>query len=259
MSHSDTVALVTGAASGIGLGIATAFAQRGAKVCVADVNDVGAAEHAENLVAAGFEAFAAPLDVADAASVDDALTTVERRWGRLDALVNCAGVDRPARLDDLDESQYDAVLDIDLKGVYLVARRALPLFRAAGGGSIVNIASVMAWYTAPGYVAYTAAKAGVLGMTRALAVELGDDGVRVNAICPGFIDTPIWQRNLDAMEPAAADAFAERIRSLHPVGRRGRPDDIAHATLFLCSPEAAFVSGSHLVVDGGVSTRLVGP
>jgi NAD(P)-dependent dehydrogenase (short-subunit alcohol dehydrogenase family) len=259
MDLAGTVALVTGAASGIGHGIATAFARRGARVCLADVNAAGASEHAEALASEGLEAFATTMDVADARSVDAAFADLEQRWGRLDALVNCAGVDRPARMDDLDEAQYDAVLDIDLKGVYLVSRRALPLFRATGGGAIVNISSVMAWYTAPGYVAYTAAKSGVLGMTRALAVELGEDGVRVNAICPGFIDTPIWQRNLDAMDPDAADAFAERIRSLHPVGRRGRPDDIAHATVFLCSADAAFVTGSHLVVDGGVSTRLVAP
>jgi NAD(P)-dependent dehydrogenase (short-subunit alcohol dehydrogenase family) len=96
-------------------------------------------------------------------------------------------------------------------------------------------------------------------MTRALAVELGEAGIRVNAVCPGFIDTPIWQRNLDAMEPETAAAFAERIRALHPVGRRGLPDDIARATAFLCSSDAAFVTGTQLVVDGGVSTRLVAP
>lgn len=259
MSLSGTVAVVTGAASGIGRGIATTFAERGARVCLADVNLPGAQDHAAALAEHGHEAVAVEMNVAKADSVDEAFAAVEARWGRIDALVNCAGIDRPARLDDLDEAHYDAVVDIDLKGVYLVSRRAAPLFRASGGGAIVNISSVMAWYTAPGYVAYTAAKAGVIGMTRALAVELGPDGVRVNAVCPGFIDTPIWQRNLDAMEPSEAAAFAERVAALHPVGRRGRPEDIARACAFLCSSEADFVTGTHLVVDGGVSTRLIAP
>jgi NAD(P)-dependent dehydrogenase (short-subunit alcohol dehydrogenase family) len=253
------VALITGAASGIGRGIAETFAGRGARVGLADVNHDGAAAAAAELAAAGHEAFGVAMDVADRASVDAGLAAIDARWGRLDALVNCAGIDSPARLDDMDEPHYDRVVDVDMKGVYLVSRSALPLFRRSGGGAIVNISSVMAWYTAPGYVAYTAAKAGVLGMTRALAVELGTDGVRVNAICPGFIDTPIWQRNLDAMDAADAGAFAERIRALHPLGRRGLPDDIARAAAFLCSDEAAFVTGTHLVVDGGVSLRLVAP
>jgi len=259
MSSPPSVVLITGAASGIGRGIAETFAARGAHVCLADVNHDGAKAAAAEIAGAGGRAFATPMDVADAGSVDAAFAAVDARWGRLDALVNCAGIDRPAPIDDLDEERYDRVVDVDMKGVYLASRRALPLFRRSGGGAVVNIASVMAWYTAPGYVAYTAAKAGVLGMTRALAVELGVDGVRVNAICPGFIDTPIWQRNLDAMEPGEAEAFAERVRALHPLGRRGLPDDIARAAAFLCSDDAAFVTGAHLVVDGGVSLRLVAP
>jgi NAD(P)-dependent dehydrogenase (short-subunit alcohol dehydrogenase family) len=137
-----------------------------------------------------------------------------------------------------------------------MTRRGLPLLLERGG-AVVNVSSVMAWYTAPGYVAYTAAKAGVIGMTRAMAVELGPQRVRVNAICPGFIDTPIWQRNLDRMPVDEATTFAERIRSLHPLGRRGRPEDVARATAFLCSDDAEFISGVALVVDGGVSLRLV--
>jgi NAD(P)-dependent dehydrogenase (short-subunit alcohol dehydrogenase family) len=253
------VAIVTGAASGIGRAIAQLLAARGAKVCVADLNAEGATAVAAELTAAGREAFAVRTDVADAASVEGLVASVEARWGGLHALVNCAGIDSPARLDELEEGAYDRVLDVDLKAVYLVTRRALPLLSADGGGAVVNISSIMAWYTAPGYVAYTAAKAGVLGMTRAMAAELGPQGIRVNAICPGFIDTPIWQRNLDAMPPAEAEAFAERIRGLHPIGRRGLPEDVARATAFLCSDEAAFVSGTHLIVDGAVTTQLVSP
>ena len=257
MMFDERVAVVTGGASGIGRAIAQLFAARGAKVCIADVNAEGAAAVAAELEASGGEAFAVATDVADDASVAAMIAAVEARWGGLHSLVNCAGIDRPTRLEDLSEEVYDAIQGVDLKGVYLVTRRALPLMVRSGGGAVVNISSIMAWYTAPGYVAYTAAKAGVIGMTRALAVELGPQGIRVNAVCPGFIDTPIWQRNLDAMAPTEAAAFAERIRGLHPVGRRGRPEDVALATAYLCSDEAAFVSGSHLVVDGGVSTQLV--
>ena len=259
MRFDDTVALVTGGASGIGWGIAQAFAEAGARVCIADLDGPRAAEAAEALRSGGAEAFAVTTDVADAASVAAAIAAIEARWGALHHLVNCAGIDRPMPLDDLDEATYDRVVAVDQKSVYLTTRRALPLLVRSGGGTVVNIASVMAWYTAPGYVAYTAAKAGVLGMTRALAVELGPRGVRVNAICPGFIDTPIWQRNLDAMAPEVAAAFAERVRALHPVGRRGTPADIADATLFLCSTAARFITGTHLIVDGGVSLRLTAP
>jgi len=259
MRFDDTVALVTGGASGIGRGIAQAFADAGARVCIADLDAARGAAAAAELERGGADAFAVATDVADAASVAAAVAALEARWGALHHVVNCAGIDRPLPLDDLDEATYDRVVDVDQKSVYLVTRRALPLLERSGGGAVVNISSVMAWYTAPGYVAYTAAKAGVVGMTRALAVELGPRGVRVNAICPGFIDTPIWQRHLDAMAPEVAAAFAERVRALHPVGRRGTPEDVADATLFLCSAAARFITGTHLIVDGGVSLRLTAP
>jgi NAD(P)-dependent dehydrogenase (short-subunit alcohol dehydrogenase family) len=258
MRFDEQVALVTGGASGIGRAIAETFAARGARVCIADLDLAGAEGVAAAIGAAGGDAFAVGTDVAHAASVDAAVAAVEGRWGALHALVNCAGIDAPTPLAALDEATYDRVVAVDQKSVYLTARRAADLL-ARSGGAIVNIASVMAWYTAPNYVAYTAAKAAVVGMTRALAVELGPTGVRVNAVCPGFIDTPIWQRNLDAMDPDAARAFAERIAKLHPLGRRGRPDDVADATAFLCSAYARFITGTTLVVDGGVSLRLVSP
>jgi NAD(P)-dependent dehydrogenase (short-subunit alcohol dehydrogenase family) len=249
--------LVTGGASGIGLGIAEAYAATGHPVILADIDGSRAEEEAARLRGGGAEARSLTLNVADRRSVEAALASIEPSLGGLFALVNSAGVDLPKPLEALDEAHYDKVMDIDLKGIYLMTRAALPLLERAGG-SVVNIASVMAWYTAAGYVAYTAAKAGVLGMTRALAVELGSRGVRVNAICPGFIDTPIWQRNLTAMG-AEGERFAQRIAALHPVGRRGRPADVAHASLWLTQPDSAFITGSTLVVDGGVSLRLVAP
>lgn len=258
MRFDDHVAIVTGGASGIGHAIAETLASRGARVCLADLDTERAEAAAAAIRTTGAEAFAVTTDVALAASVDAAVAAVEDRWGALHTLVNCAGIDAPTPLASLDEATYDRVVAVDQKSVYLTARRAAELL-ARTRGSIVNIASVMAWYTAPNYVAYTAAKAAVVGMTRALAVELGPTGVRVNAVCPGFIDTPIWQRNLDAMEPDAARAFAERIAALHPLGRRGRPDDVADATAFLCSGYARFITGTTLVVDGGVSLRLVSP
>lgn len=257
MSFSGRVVMVTGAASGIGRAIAELFSERGARVCIADVNADGAAAVADQLEGQGHSVVAVTTDVAEEASVTAAIQEIEGRWSELHFVINCAGIDLPTRLEELTEDVYDRILAIDQKGVYLVSRKARPLIARSGGGAIVNISSVMAWYTAPGYAAYTTAKAGVLGLTRALAVELGPENIRVNAVCPGFIDTPIWQRNLDAMDPERAEEFAERIRKLHPVGRRGRPMDVAQATAFLCSEEAAFITGTYLIVDGGVSTQLV--
>lgn len=249
------VALVTGAGSGIGRAIAVTLSRRGATVLAADVNEASAADAAAELVSGGLAARALHMDVADERSVLEGLKGVAE--GGLDVVVNCAGVDHPAPLAEMTEAHYERVLGVDLKSVYLVTRAALPLLARSANASVVNISSIMAWYTAPGYVAYTAAKAGVIGMTKALAAELGPSGVRVNAICPGFIDTAIWHKNLAKLEPDEARDYAERVRRLHPVGRRGLPEDVAYATAFLASDQATFVSGATLVVDGAVTTRLV--
>jgi NAD(P)-dependent dehydrogenase (short-subunit alcohol dehydrogenase family) len=249
--------LVTGAASGIGLGIAEAYATAGHWVILADIDVVRAEAQSARLRAAGAHARALSVDVASRHSVEAAIADIGRCSEGLFALINCAGVDLPKPLLEMEEAHYDKVMDIDLKGVYLLTRAALPLLERVAG-SVVNISSVMAWYTAAGYVAYTAAKAGMLGMTRALAVELGGRGVRVNAICPGFIDTPIWERHLAEMG-VDAEPFAERIAALHPLGRRGRPADVAHAALWLTHPDASFITGATLVVDGGISLKLATP
>lgn len=248
--------LITGAASGIGRGVAEHFAALGARVAVVDLKAQEAEAVAAGIAAAGGEARAYAADVADASAVTAMVGEVASDFGRIDHLINSAGVSLGLPLAELTEQAYAATLDVDLGGIYRVSRAAAPHLAATGEGAIVNIASVMAWYSAPGYVAYSAAKAGVLGMTRALALELGP-AVRANTICPGYIDTAIWHRNLAEMESAAAAAYAERVRARHPVGRRGRPEDIAAAAAFLCSRQAGFITGTELLVDGGVSINAL--
>lgn len=258
------VAVVTGGASGIGRGVAERFAAQGATVVVADVQEAAAESVAQAIDQAGGRAKAYHLDVARLPSVEAFVDAVMADLGRVDHLINSAGVSFGTPLAELDEVAYAHVLDIDLGGVYRLSRALAPRLvtageAAPGEAAIVNVASVMAWFSARGHVAYSAAKAGVLGMTRALALELGP-AVRVNAICPGYIDTAIWQRNLDAMEAdtaGSAAAYAERIRARHPVGRRGLPEDVAAAAAFLCSRDAAFISGTELVVDGGMSANAL--
>lgn len=250
------VSIVTGAASGIGLGVARRFATAGAHVVLADIDLAASEAAAASLRAAGRHASAYRVDVSDPGSVDRLIGSVAAEHRRIDHVVNSAGVSGGTHLAELTEAAYARVMDIDLGGVYRLSRAAAPHLTATGQGAIVNIASVMAWFSAKGYVAYSAAKAGVLGMTRALALELGP-AVRVNAICPGYIDTAIWQGQLDAMEPATAEAYAEKIRARHPVGRRGLPDDVAATAAFLCSRDAAFITGIEIVVDGGMSANAL--
>ena len=255
-SFRGKVAIVTGAASGIGLGVSQRFAAMGARVAMVDIDVVAAEAQAAELRHTGGNAAAFRVDVADPASVEALIANVTSGGGGIDYLVNSAGVSGATPLSELTEEAFAHVIGIDLAGVYRMSRAAAPYMLEAGGGAIINISSVMAWFSSKGYVAYSAAKAGVLGMTRALAIELGPS-VRVNAICPGYIDTAIWQRNLDAMDPADAEAYAEKVRLRHPVGRRGTPADIAGATVFLCSPDAGFISGTELVVDGGMTANAL--
>ncbi|HET9027887.1 MAG TPA: SDR family oxidoreductase [Trueperaceae bacterium] len=252
----DTVTIVTGGGSGIGQGVARRFAALGATVVIADIDMSAAEAAAAEVRGSGVRATAFHVDVANAASVDELIAAVVTDHGRIDHLVNSAGVSGGTSLAELTEAEYARVMDIDLGGVYRVSRAAAPHLVATGQGAIVNISSVMAWFSAKGYVAYSGAKAGVLGMTRALALDLGPN-VRVNAISPGYIDTAIWQAQLDAMEPAAAAARAEEVRARHPVGRRGVPDDVSATAAFLCSHDASFITGIEIVVDGGMSANAL--
>ncbi len=246
--------VVTGAAAGIGKATALRFAKEGAQVAAWDVAD--AAALAEELSAAGAaDAFAAKVNVADAASVDAAMAEVVARWGRIDVLVNNAGIVRDAQLvkykdgavvATMTDEQWDAVIGVNLKGVFLCTRAAAPHMIAAGGGVILNASSVVGLYGNFGQTNYVATKAGVVGMTKTCARELGKFRIRVNAVCPGFVATEI----LKAMPQKVLDGMVAHT----PIGRMGEPEDIANAYVWLASDQAAFVHGAVLSVDGGLVT-----
>jgi len=236
-------ALVTGGARGLGRAIAERLAVEGVAVAIADIDaEAGRSAAAGMQGVAKVHAFS--VDVRDPASVEAGVATATSALGGLDILVNNAGVARDRRLEELEVADWDAVLEIGLRGYYLCARAALDSLRRSSHGRIVNISS-RAYLGNPGQANYSAAKAGVLGLTRALAMELGRHGVTVNAVAPGMIDTPLVRDH-----PKAA-AIIERAVRATPVGRIGHPDDVAAAVAFLASDDAAYVSGEVLHVTGG--------
>ena len=251
MQLTDKVVIVTGAGSGIGRATALRFAQEGARVVLVDRNDTGGAETLSLVRAAGGDAH---LVVADVSRTSDAQRIVDetvRVFGRLDALINNAAVLVPKAVPELSEEEWDFVLGVNLKGVFLCSKQAILRFREqGGGGSIVNMASVNSFYAEGGIAAYCAAKGGVQQLTRAMAIDHGSEGIRVNCICPGWIDTPI---NAGYFSDPAAREFADK---LHAIGRIGQPAEIAAVALFLVSADASFVTGASIVADGGFSAGL---
>ncbi len=246
MRFADMGVLVTGAASGIGEKVAHAMAREGAVVAVADRNAEGAARVAEAVAKSGGRAHAFALDVADADAVAGFVAEASRRLGRLDVLVNAAGVREIVSVLELSVAEWQRVIGINLTGTFLCSQAFARAVIARGGkGAIVNIASTLGVVAAPNRAAYTASKHAVVGLTKEMALELGDKGIRVNAVGPGVIRTAMTERYFD--DPAAL----QRIRDLHAMRRWGEPDEVASAILFLASEEASFCTGSLLIVDGG--------
>jgi NAD(P)-dependent dehydrogenase (short-subunit alcohol dehydrogenase family) len=245
MTFAGRVALVTGAGSGIGRATARLFAERGGAVVAADVNQGAAEETAALIRARGGRAEAAGCDVTRAEDVEAALQLARRAFGRLDVLVNCAGILRVAPLEQTSEKEWAEVLDVNLTGAFLQTRAALRALREQGGGAIVHIASRAALRAKEGHGAYSAAKAGILQLTQMAAVEGAPHGIRVNCVCPGLIDTPMTRGGYDMGE-----AIEGWVR-VCPLRRPGTPEDVAKAMLFLASDDAAFITGVALPVDGG--------
>ncbi len=245
MSLDGRVALVTGGGSGIGRAIALRLARDGADVALLDRDAAGAATVAEEVRALGRRATAVAADVADAGSVASAVDGARRALGPLRILVNAAGISGFAPLVDMTDAQWDGMIAVHLRGTFLCTRAALPDMLAAGGGRVVNISSVGGLRGGPMLTHYAAAKAGVIGFTKALAIEVGGRGVTVNAIAPGLVDTPMLRAS------GLSEAVKEQSMRQTPVGRLGTPDDIAAACAYLVSDEASWFTGQVLSPNGG--------
>jgi NAD(P)-dependent dehydrogenase (short-subunit alcohol dehydrogenase family) len=249
------VALVTGAGEGLGRGCALALAAAGAQVFINDKNATTGEDTAERIRALGGVAHFLAADVAEAHDVATMFQTVALRTRGLHILVNNAGFNLFKGIQETQLEEWEAVLQVDATGVYIVTKAALPLLKAAGQASVINIASVHASLTVPYMTAYAAAKGAVLAMGRSLAQELGPFGIRVNTVSPGFMDTPLLQRWLATeADPAATMA---RVNSYHPLGRIGTPTDIGNLVTFLAGDESAFITGANILLDGGLTTRLM--
>jgi NAD(P)-dependent dehydrogenase (short-subunit alcohol dehydrogenase family) len=250
------VALVTGAGSGIGQETALRFAQEGAVVVAADLRPDTARETADLIRGDGGAATGLDMDVTDAASVRAGVDAIVAEHGGLDTVVNNAGITIVGAAHEIEEDEWDRELSINLKSVYLVSRAVWPLLVGRGGGVIVSTASIAGLWAIPDDAAYCASKAGVIMLTKCMALDGARDGIRVNCVCPGFIDTPMIKGYFDDQDDAEqARGFAV---GLHPLGRLGVPRDIADGFVYLASDEARWVTGTALVVDGGLTSGIWG-
>ena len=243
----DKVALVTGGSSGIGRATSLAFARQGARVAIADREPTGAAETARMIEDIGGTATVFEIDVTKAAEVASLVERVVQTYGRLDCAFNNAGIGgEVAKTADYPEEEWDRTIDVNLKGVWLCMKYEIPVMEKQGSGAIVNTASIYGLAGAAGYIAYNAAKHGVVGITRTAALEYATAGIRINAVCPGYIRTPMTQPGIDANPE-----FERKMVSQTPMGRMGMPEEIAEAVVWLCSDAASFVTGHTMTPDGG--------
>ncbi|MEE9098644.1 SDR family oxidoreductase [Pseudomonas sp. QE6] len=246
---SGQVALVTGAGNGIGRATAQAFAQQGVKVVVSDVDAKGGEATVELIRAAGGDATFIRCDVTRDAEVKALVEGTVAAYGRLDYAFNNAGIEiEKGRLAEGEESEFDAIMGVNVKGVWLCMKHQIPVMLAQGGGAIVNTASVAGLGAAPKMSIYAASKHAVIGLTKSAAIEYAKKKVRINAVCPAVIDTDMFRRAYEA-DPKKAEFAA----AMHPVGRVGRVEEIAAAVLYLCSDNAGFTTGIALPVDGGAT------
>jgi NAD(P)-dependent dehydrogenase (short-subunit alcohol dehydrogenase family) len=244
----DKVAIVTGGASGIGQATAVLFGREGAKVAVADYEPTGGHETVELIEGEGGEAIFIETDVSKPEHVEKMVRHTAATYGRLDVLFNNAGVGETAKVTEASLEHWERVLAINLGGVFLGCKYAIPEMIKNGGGSIINNASILAEVGFSEAAAYSASKHGVVGLTQTIAIDYAAQAIRANTVCPGFIKTPMVMKGLD-------EETRDYIAGLHPLGRMGEPEEVAEAVLFLASDRSSFVTGTCLFVDGGYTAR----
>jgi NAD(P)-dependent dehydrogenase (short-subunit alcohol dehydrogenase family) len=242
----DKVAIVTGGASGIGLATAEAFGQKGVKVVLADYNENSGKAAEKLLKEKGFEVSFVPTDMSNESSVEQLVASAVQTYGKVDIMVNNAGVGVLAATHDLSFEDYNNVIKVNQNGVFFGAKYAIREMLKTGGGSIVNTASILGHVGQAGAFAYNASKGAVNILTKSLALEYAAQNIRVNAVCPGYVETGMVNKE-------ALGEFYDGLVAQHPVGRLGRPDEIAHAIVFLCENE--FMTGSSLLIDGGYTAQ----
>ncbi len=246
------VALVTGAGSGIGAATAELFAALGARVVASDIDPTSGAATVERLTGAGHDAVFQAADVTDEQALAALVATAVERYGRLDCAANCAGVGAgEAMTHEYSDERWDRVVATNLRGTWLAMRREIEAMLAqGGGGAIVNVASTLGLRGSLVASPYSASKHGVLGLTRTAAIEYAQAGIRVNAVCPGAIDTPMMDETFERFP-----GFRESLVGFVPMGRMGRPDEVAGAIAWLCSDAASFITGESLAIEGGLLAR----
>lgn len=246
------IAVVTGAGGGIGRAIAEAFAEEGARVAVLDIGEAGARETAGRIGGRGQAALAVPCNVAEDASVEAANDVITTEWGAADILVNCAAIQRRGPLASLSSEDWDGAMAVNLKGYFICSRVFGRAMRERGRGVLVHVSSVQSQFPSPNAGSYSPAKAGVQMLSKQLAVEWGPEGVRSNAVMPAWVITPLSQKMYDNAE------FKAMRESVVPLRRIGTPEDTAQAVLFLASDRAGYISGAELMIDGAMSSNLMG-
>ncbi|MGE8203696.1 SDR family NAD(P)-dependent oxidoreductase [Heyndrickxia sp. NPDC080065] len=246
----NKVCVVTGAASGIGLAAANLLAEVGGKMVLLDINEENGQKAAKDLREKGYQAEFIKCDVTNAKDCQHVQHHIEKEYGAVDVLFNNAGIIKRKSVVDLDEHDWDLVVDVSLKGVYLLSKYLIPLMAASGGGSIINTGSGWGLKGGDQAAAYCAAKAGVVNLTKAMAIDHGPQNIRVNCICPGDTDTPLLRDEAKQLN-VKEDAFLASSAIDRPLSRIGTPKDIANGVLFLASNLASWVTGTELIVDGG--------